>query len=61
MSPHWPDDAVGWGRNDRAQLGDGSDVPRANPASVKGLDRIRALAAGRHNSLALRDDGTVLA
>lgn len=50
-----------WGRNDRGQLGDGSDADRPMPAQVMGLSNVRSVAAGTSHSLALLEDGTVWA
>ncbi len=50
-----------WGRNDRGQLGDGSDDDRPTPAQVMGLMGVRSVAAGTSHSLALLEDGTVWA
>lgn len=56
-----------WGMNNMGQLGDGTisydHAPegKPDPAMVKGLTGITAIAAGREFSLALKDDGTVWA
>ena len=56
-----------WGDNGHGQLGDGTTTLRPRPVQVKGpgrsgfLQRIIAISAGGGHSLALRDDGTVLA
>ncbi|MFF1343203.1 RCC1 domain-containing protein [Streptomyces sp. NPDC058290] len=52
-----------WGRNDSGQLGDGTtsakDTGTPKPVAVQGLDKVKAVAAGCHFSMALRQDGTV--
>jgi alpha-tubulin suppressor-like RCC1 family protein len=57
--------AVGWGENASGQLGDGTetgfDVPTAAPVEVSGLSDVKAIAAGYSHTLALLEDGTVMA
>ncbi|HQY47701.1 MAG TPA: FG-GAP-like repeat-containing protein, partial [Usitatibacteraceae bacterium] len=52
-----------WGLNDDGQVGDGTAAAtRTTPVAVAGLaSGVKAIAAGGRHSLALRDDGTVLA
>ncbi|WEB44512.1 chromosome condensation regulator RCC1 [Streptomyces yunnanensis] len=54
-----------WGRNENGQLGDGTTSAKntgvTKPVAVQGLDKVKAIAAGCHFSLALRQDGTVWA
>jgi alpha-tubulin suppressor-like RCC1 family protein len=55
-----------WGYNGYGQLGDGTTIDRHSPVKVSDLERVSAIVAGRlqnisHNSLALREDGTVWA
>jgi alpha-tubulin suppressor-like RCC1 family protein len=53
-----------WGSRSHGQLGDGAREtgrPAAAPLRVAGLSGIRAIAAGGQHSLALREDGTLLA
>lgn len=56
-----------WGDNTQGQLGLGDSIARRHPEEVRGpggvgiLNRIVAIAAGNDHSLALRNDGTVLA
>ncbi len=52
---------VAWGKNDKGQLGDGTNTPHQTPAAVNTLSNIIAIAAGGAHSLALRSDGTVWA
>lgn len=48
-----------WGRNEKGQLGDGSQVDRFTPVQVPGLDEVVMTAVGTSFTLALRQDGTV--
>ncbi len=63
----WPETFTtlsAWGGNSRGQLGDGTSVSRrTTPVEVSDLDgaELKALAGGHLHSLALKDDGTVLA
>jgi len=51
---------LAWGWNGSGQLGIGStQASHPIPAAVPGLDFVKAVAAGRYHSLALRADGTV--
>ncbi|MFN8513450.1 MAG: choice-of-anchor D domain-containing protein [Thermomicrobiales bacterium] len=51
-----------WGRDAEGQLGDGTIGPTSpTPTVVPGLSGIAAIAAGQYHSLALKNDGTVLA
>ncbi|MCM2356576.1 MAG: hypothetical protein NDI77_00330 [Geobacteraceae bacterium] len=56
-----------WGQNDYGQLGDGTDtdqsvaVPVLKDAAGAPLPRVKMIAAGGGHSLALLEDGTVLA
>ena len=56
-----------WGYNYEGQLGDGTNTLQNTPVQVKGiggtgnLTGIKAVAAGGYNSMALQNDGTVLA
>lgn len=52
---------VGWGYNDRGQLGNGTRAESDQPVAAKNLDDAVAIAAGERHSLALRGDGTVVA
>jgi alpha-tubulin suppressor-like RCC1 family protein len=62
---------MAWGRNDTGALGDGtetdSDIPMAvcapapEPCPGSHLSHVRAIAAGESHSLALLEDGTVMA
>lgn len=53
--------AVGcWGANDKGQLGDGSTIARATPATVFGLPPAKAVAAGNQFSCALLTTGKVM-
>ncbi|REE97788.1 RCC1 domain-containing protein [Thermomonospora umbrina] len=49
------------GSNYYGELGDGTLEPRALFAKIPGLTRVKAVAAGRGTSLALKADGTVWA
>jgi alpha-tubulin suppressor-like RCC1 family protein len=60
------DGTVWGGYNGYGQLGDGTTIDRHSPVKVSDLERVSAIVAGRlqgisHNSLALREDGTVWA
>ncbi len=55
-----------WGRNNNGQLGNNTLVPASLPVQVAApvggyLTGVTAIAAGREHSVALKDDGTVLA
>lgn len=56
-----------WGQNSNGELGDGTNIDRSTPVQVKGtggvgfLNNVNAIAAGEFHSLALLNDGTVLA
>ncbi|EIJ78032.1 regulator of chromosome condensation-like protein [Bacillus methanolicus PB1] len=58
---------LAWGNNDYGQLGDGTNTESNVPVQVKGtggygvLNNVAAIAAGGFHSLALLNDGTVLA
>ena len=54
---------MAWGRNDYSQLGLGSGSPAAQPipVQVRDLKNAKAIAAGVYHSLALLEDGTVMA
>ncbi len=52
---------VGWGYNDRGQLGNGTRAESKQPVAVSKLDGVVAIAVGARHSLALRGDGTVVA
>jgi alpha-tubulin suppressor-like RCC1 family protein len=53
---------LSWGYNVGGQLGDGSTESfRTNAVSVSGLSFVKAIAAGRYHSMALKADGTVWA
>ena len=49
---------VGWGANDRGQLGNGGTGPALAPTPVSGLTGVVAISAGIAHSLALRWDGS---
>ena len=52
----------GWGSNNTGQLGDGTfGGGRDIPVLVKGIDSVKAIAAGESFSIALREDGKVFA
>jgi len=54
--------AYAWGANTRGQLGDGSaDERRSTPKPVPNLPGVVAVASGKEETLALRDNGTVFA
>jgi len=53
-------EVLAWGGNRYGQVGDGSFTDRARPVSVIGSD-VRAVAAGKHHSLAITRAGEVLA
>ncbi|MBF0450216.1 MAG: hypothetical protein HQK75_05900, partial [Candidatus Magnetomorum sp.] len=53
-----------WGYNDNGQMGNGTSGAGTacySPVQVSGLNTIKAIAAGGHHSLALKQDGTVWA
>ncbi len=52
---------VGWGNNERGQLGDGTTVNKEIPTPVGGLGGVTAISAGYHDSLALLSDGRLAA
>lgn len=49
-----------WGRNYRANLGDGSTTMRTTPVAVAGLTDVVSIASGRDHGVAVRADGRVL-
>ncbi len=52
---------LGWGQNTFGQLGDGNFTQSDVPVTVSDLDFVTSVAAGKHHSLALLSDGTVMA
>jgi alpha-tubulin suppressor-like RCC1 family protein len=53
---------MAWGRNDYGQFGiDTSNASSSVPVAVPGLSNVRSIAAGSFHSLALLEDGTVMA
>lgn len=53
---------LAWGHNGRGQLGDGTTTDARSPVRVNGLPlEVVAIAAGSSHSLALFDDGSVMA
>jgi alpha-tubulin suppressor-like RCC1 family protein len=53
---------MAWGRNDYEQFGiDTSNASSSVPVAVPGLSNVRSIAAGSFHSLALLEDGTVMA
>lgn len=50
-----------WGLNDFGQLGNGTNTDSAAPVRVSGLSSVSAIAGGDLHTLALKDDGAVLA
>ena len=50
-----------WGSNSDAQIGNGSNAYRNVPVQVSDLTDVSAVAGGVFHSLALKNDGTVLA
>ncbi len=52
---------VGWGADNRGQLGDNNNQGRNTPVTAIGLTRVVAVAAGLAHSLALTEQGTVYA
>lgn len=52
---------MGWGRNARGALGDGSSVSSDVPVPVEGVSEAVAVAAGNVHSLVLLRNGTALA
>jgi alpha-tubulin suppressor-like RCC1 family protein len=52
--------ALCWGKNEQAQLGDGTDINRQEPVLVNGLSSgVQMIAAGHRHSCALMTDGNV--
>ncbi|MGH2831611.1 MAG: RCC1 domain-containing protein, partial [Solirubrobacteraceae bacterium] len=56
-----PSGGFAWGENEVGQLGNSTAASTEVRSSVTGLSDVRALAAGRRDSLALLSDGTVKA
>ncbi|MDB4896379.1 MAG: chromosome condensation regulator [Firmicutes bacterium] len=52
---------LGWGANDRGQLGNGTWTQALTPVAVQGLSKVTAIASGSDHSLALKSDGSVWA
>jgi alpha-tubulin suppressor-like RCC1 family protein len=53
---------MAWGSNASGQLGDGEESVGSDvPVLVQGLTHVKAIAAGANQSLALLEDGTVMA
>ncbi len=53
---------MAWGDNENGQLGTGATAEAVEtPAAVRGLTNVKAIAAGGESSLALLDNGTVMA
>lgn len=53
---------MAWGDNEHGQLGTGATAEAVEkPTAVRGLTNVRAIAAGGESSLALLDNGTVMA
>ncbi len=53
---------MAWGSNVSGQLGDGEEFAGSDvPVRVQGLQHVKAIAAGTNQSLALLDNGTVMA
>ncbi len=52
---------MAWGNNGAGGLGDGTILQRNAPVTVNGLTGVRAIAAGDGHSLALLENGTVMA
>ena len=50
-----------WGRNNRGQLGNGTQNDRNNPGQVPGLTGIEKIIAGDYFSVAIKADGTTYA
>lgn len=50
---------VGWGTNNRGQLGDGTMTNRTSPVVFQGLDNVTQIQAGVFGLHALKSDGTV--
>ncbi|MBL3526384.1 MAG: pentapeptide repeat-containing protein [gamma proteobacterium endosymbiont of Lamellibrachia anaximandri] len=50
-----------WGKNNKVQLGDGTDVDRNSPVKVKGIGNAVSIAAGSDHSVALTSEGSVWA
>ena len=48
-----------WGRNDRGQLGDGSNTTRTTPLTVANLSGVTAVDSGWLHTCAAKSDGTV--
>ena len=55
------EDGTVWacGRNERGQLGDGTNVNQTNPVQVLNLTNVKNLAAGSYHNFAIKEDGTV--
>ena len=54
--------ASAWGFNETGELGDGHDGGESEvPVPVSGLDRVKAVSVGQEHSVAVLDDGDVVA